>query len=122
MFIIIAATVSLHRAVLGATVRLGLPGHARCGRAMSSAARPKRDLVDKAQVYFSEIDAAAFSNVLEPHGVAIKWNPRLRRTAGRCLFLVTRGMENNTRRAEIELSPRVLSTPERLRSTLAHEM
>ena len=124
MFALLAAALSLHRVALNAAGgRLRLAGHTRHAVAWCSAARPKRHLEELAPLYYAEIDAAAFSNELLPHSVAIKWNPRLRRTAGRCLFLATRGGgSDGLRRAEIELSPRVLSTPDRLRMTLAHEM
>lgn len=67
---------------------------------------------------FEELNSAAFNSAL-PSDLALRWNPRLRRTAGRCHFI---SMANATRAARIELSPRVLDTPERLRITLAHEM
>ena len=66
---------------------------------------------------FAELNAIAFDGTL-PNDTRLIWNPRLRMTAGRCRFLLLKG----TRTAEIELSPRVLDTPARLRETMAHEM
>lgn len=52
--------------------------------------------------------------------MAIKWNKRLTRTAGRCRNKRNRLL--GSRLAEIELSEKVLSTAERLRCTLIHEL
>jgi predicted SprT family Zn-dependent metalloprotease len=76
---------------------------------------------------YAELNAAAFNSMLPEH-VPVTWNARLRRTAGRCLFITESphgskaAAANKQRSAAIELSPRVLDDPERLRSTLAHEM
>jgi predicted SprT family Zn-dependent metalloprotease len=70
----------------------------------------------QAPLAFDELNARAFDGALPP--VPLSWAPRLRRTAGRCHFL----QRGDARAAAIELSPRVLDTPSRLRATLAHEM
>ena len=94
-----------------ALVIAGPPGSAKSG--LSEASR----LSEAAPVIFAELNTVAFDDAL-PARVRLTWNRRLRRTAGRCHFQMKEGV----RTAEIELSPRVLDTRERLRETLAHEM
>ena len=67
----------------------------------SSAAPPARF----APTLFEELNTAAFDDQL-PGDIELIWNPRLRRTAGRCRFLA----KGEEKRAEIELSPRVLDS------------
>ncbi|VDK46937.1 unnamed protein product [Cylicostephanus goldi] len=50
-----------------------------------------------------------------PEFLDIKWNPRLRKTAGMC-------RNKSDRTSWIELSPKVCSTPDRVRDTLIHEL
>ncbi|RCN36770.1 hypothetical protein ANCCAN_17328 [Ancylostoma caninum] len=50
-----------------------------------------------------------------PEFLAVKWNPRLRKTAGMC-------RNKPDRTSWIELSPKVCSAPDRVRDTLVHEM
>lgn len=78
------------------------------------ATQPSPQLAALATIYYSDVNARAFSNAL-PEDMVVRWNPRLRRSAGRCLFYVGP-------RTEIELSPHVLDSAERLKTTLAHEM
>ena len=84
-----------------------------------SATRPKPSpqLAELAPTLFQELNACAFNAAL-PHDIPLIWNRRLRRSAGRCRFLLI----DERRSAEIELSPHVLTSTERLRTTLAHEM
>uniref|UniRef100_A0A158PCN7 SprT-like domain-containing protein n=1 Tax=Angiostrongylus cantonensis TaxID=6313 RepID=A0A158PCN7_ANGCA len=56
-----------------------------------------------------------FSSIKLPELFTIKWNPRLLKTAGLC-------RNKGDRTSWIELSPKVCSTPERIRDTLIHEM
>ena len=84
---------------------------------MSHRPRPQRHLAALAPTLFEELNTAAFDDQL-PGDIELIWNPRLRRTAGRCRFLA----KGEEKRAEIELSPRVLDSDVRLRATLAHEM
>ena len=82
-----------------------------------ASARPTQQLAALAPSYFEALNVAAFESEL-PADLVLRWNPRLRRTAGRCRFITM----DKTRHAEIELSPRVLTSADRLRTTLAHEM
>ncbi|WKX98700.1 hypothetical protein Q1695_013966 [Nippostrongylus brasiliensis] len=50
-----------------------------------------------------------------PEFLVVKWNPRLCKTAGMC-------RNKSDRTCWIELSPKVCSTPDRVRDTLIHEM
>ncbi|KJH41628.1 hypothetical protein DICVIV_12394 [Dictyocaulus viviparus] len=50
-----------------------------------------------------------------PESLIITWNTRLRKTAGLC-------RNKSDRTSCIELSPKVCSTPDRVRDTLVHEM
>ncbi|EPB73344.1 hypothetical protein ANCCEY_07590 [Ancylostoma ceylanicum] len=50
-----------------------------------------------------------------PEFLDVKWNPRLRKTAGMC-------RNKPDRTSWIELSPKVCSAPDRVRDTLIHEM
>ena len=89
--------------------------------AASMAARPSSDLADLVKDYYKELNTDAFDAAL-PDDMVIKWNSRLRRTAGRCHFYLGNSTQRRGPRAEIELSPHVLDSTERLRTTLAHEM
>lgn len=65
-----------------------------------------------------ELDARVLNGALGKH-VCVKWNGRLRTTAGLCAL----GMETNGERmARIELSVKVVDDVLRLYNTLAHEM
>ena len=90
--------------------------------AVSGDLLPRRSRESEARKLYAELNAAAFDGAL-PVDTSLVWNPRLRLTAGRCRFL-TLGAPSGTQQrvAEIELSPRVLDSAERLRETLAHEM
>ena len=58
-----------------------------------------------------------------PEEMVINWNPRLTTTAGKCYSgrVKIKG-GNGERRSEIELSSKVINSPDRLRDTLIHEM
>lgn len=56
-----------------------------------------------------------FDNALD---VPISWNKKLTNTAGRCCLTKKKG----TRTARIDLSDKVLTSADRLRCTLIHEM
>ncbi|XP_003745628.1 acidic repeat-containing protein [Galendromus occidentalis] len=51
--------------------------------------------------------------------IPITWNVRMLKTAGCCYY---RRHQDGSKRARIELSPKVLDRPSRLRDTLLHEM
>ena len=82
------------------------------------APAPEQRLSSLAPDLFEELNVLAFDSAL-PTDLPVKWNPRLRRTAGRCRFF---SVNSDARTAEIELSPHVLNSTDRLRTTLAHEM
>ena len=69
------------------------------------------------ELFNREIFGAALSPSME-----CKWNMRLTKTAGFCCSTIV--MKNNvrTRTARIELSCKVVDSPDRLRDTLVHEM
>ncbi|ODQ56423.1 hypothetical protein SAICODRAFT_38939, partial [Saitoella complicata NRRL Y-17804] len=52
-------------------------------------------------------------------GVTLTWNVRLQTTAGRATWKKTK---TDIHRANIELSPKVIDSEERLHTTIAHEM
>lgn len=99
----------------------GGPIAARAKAAAMSTAKPRKQLAALTPSLYAELNAAAFGGVL-PDSLALRWNPRLRRTAGRCHFFAPAAGLAGQRSAEIELSPRVVDSVERLRETLAHEM
>ena len=68
--------------------------------------------------YFAALNANAFNGTL-PANMELRWNGRLRLTAGRCHFTL---LPDGARSAQIELSSKVCKTPEQLQLTLAHEM
>lgn len=92
----------------------------RGARPMASAAGPRAELRSLAPDLYAKLNSEAFDGVL-PATMELRWNARLSRTAGRCMFFDD-SKYGGGRIAEIELSPRVLDSPERLRTTLAHEM
>ena len=97
---------------------------AGAARGAASGAATRRQLEAAVPALYESLNREGFDNAL-PADLNIVWNPRLRRTAGRCRFLTRSHGSTSTggsRRAEIELSPRVLDSPERLRITLAHEL
>ncbi|KAJ7037536.1 SprT-like family-domain-containing protein [Mycena alexandri] len=94
---------------------------------LSQAALARREAAEKAahqaeyaaQVY-SYLNKVAFNDQLPSlRELEIKWNSRLKTTAGRARFHRDKfGKEF----AEIELAPKVVDCDERIRNTLAHEM
>lgn len=73
----------------------------------------KEELADR---LFALYDEKVFGGALKP--VPVKWNKKLLTTAGRCVNMARLGK----RSAEIELSEKVLTSADRLRCTLIHEM
>lgn len=114
----VAAAAALRGAPLRRLSRRTAPILASAGYDSPS---PRKQLQELAPTLYAELNAAAFDSVL-PADIPVTWNGRLRRTAGRCVFFSGSPRDAADRRAAIELSPHVLSDPERLRSTLAHEM
>jgi len=76
-----------------------------------------------ARQLYAHLNAAGFQGRL-PCDLGIRWNLRLRMTAGRCLMERRRegGSLTAVNSAAIELSAKVLTSRERLSNTLAHEM
>lgn len=81
---------------------------------------PSSRLASLTPALYRDLNVVAFDCRL-PADLAVTWNPRLRRSAGRCRFLRA-GVDRVQPTAEIELSPHVLTSDSRLRDTLAHEM
>jgi predicted SprT family Zn-dependent metalloprotease len=78
----------------------------------------KRDLVEAS---YREFNREVFQNRL-PHSMEIKWNNRLRTTAGLTYTSRTALASTVQHNARIELAEKVLTDEHRLRSTLLHEM
>lgn len=57
-----------------------------------------------------------------PGDMLLEWNSRLARTAGLCYCKLVRKGGVTTRTAKIALSTKVITSPDRLRDTLIHEM
>ncbi|KAJ1529888.1 hypothetical protein ONE63_006619 [Megalurothrips usitatus] len=57
-----------------------------------------------------------------PEDMMLEWNARLVRTAGMCYCKLSRKGGVTTRTAKIALSTKVITSPDRLRDTLIHEM
>lgn len=72
----------------------------------------KEELTKKLAEIYNE---AIFDSALD---IPITWNKKLTNTAGRCCLTKKTG----TRTARIELSDKVLTSADRLRCTLIHEM
>ncbi|XP_071534384.1 uncharacterized protein [Panulirus ornatus] len=79
--------------------------------------RLKEQLSEKLYKYYN---THVFENKLPPQ-MSIKWNARMTKTAGFCYYQVDRSKPNG-RGARIELSTKVIDTPERMRDTLIHEL
>mmetsp|Transcript_34092 Transcript_34092/g.80342 ORF Transcript_34092/g.80342 Transcript_34092/m.80342 type:complete len:680 (+) Transcript_34092:17-2056(+) len=88
-------------------------------------AAAKRDLLASVPALFARLNAQAFDTQL-PGDLTIKWSNTLRRTAGITKFHSERrlvgSVEPARRLVTIELASKVLDTPERLESTLLHEL
>ena len=73
----------------------------------------KAELTEK---LFKLYDEKVFDGELKD--VPVKWNKKLLNTAGRC----NNSRRNGVKRSELELSEKVLTSADRLRCTLIHEM
>lgn len=69
------------------------------------------------KLYNSEV----FNNQL-PADMSIKWNPKMRGTAGFCYSKRKKLRTGIVRLARVELAPRVVDRADRLRDTLVHEL
>ncbi|KAF6768470.1 hypothetical protein AHF37_03058 [Paragonimus kellicotti] len=85
----------------------------------------KANRVELANKLFRIFNERVLDKIL-PDDMAIIWNSRLLKTAGQCKYLRREiipadGEKIITRLAQIELSPKVCTTAERVRDTLLHE-
>ncbi|GAA57272.1 acidic repeat-containing protein [Clonorchis sinensis] len=88
--------------------------------------RFKANRVELANRLFRIFNEKVFEKRL-PDDLSVVWNTRLLRTAGQCKYLrrevIPRvGEKTITRIAQIELSPKVCTSAERVRDTLLHEV
>uniref|UniRef100_A0A0N7ZDR3 SprT-like domain-containing protein n=1 Tax=Scylla olivacea TaxID=85551 RepID=A0A0N7ZDR3_SCYOL len=79
--------------------------------------KKKEELAEKLYKYYN---THVFDDKL-PSSMNIKWNVRLRKTAGYCYYQINKSAECR-RGSRIELSTKVIDCAERLRDTLIHEM
>jgi predicted SprT family Zn-dependent metalloprotease len=100
---------------------------APAARAPASSARERaserRELVASVPELYARLNRLAFGGRL-PSDLAIRWSNTLRRTAGVTKMVTQRAAAGAPARrvALIELATKVLDTPERLESTLLHEL
>ncbi|KAA3674755.1 uncharacterized protein DEA37_0002034 [Paragonimus westermani] len=85
----------------------------------------KANRVELANRLFRIFNERVLNKIL-PDDMPITWNSRLLKTAGQCKYLrreviPAAGEKTITRLAQIELSPKVCTTAERVRDTLLHE-
>ena len=82
----------------------------------------KKNKVELAQLLYKMYNEAAFDNCL-PSDMPLKWSNTLTKTAGRCLSKFKPGeLSGKERHCEIELASKVLTSTDRIRDTLIHEM
>ncbi|KAJ8027847.1 Acidic repeat-containing protein [Holothuria leucospilota] len=79
----------------------------------------KKRKEELAQRLFTMFNKTVFDGKL-PVDMEIRWNKRMRKTAGYCVY--TKGKFSSTRSVRLELSEKVCDSAERLRDTLVHEM
>ncbi|XP_045138974.1 uncharacterized protein LOC123520604 [Portunus trituberculatus] len=79
--------------------------------------KKKEELAEKLYKYYN---THVFDDKL-PSSMDIKWNARLRKTAGYCYYQINKSTECR-RGSRIELSTKVIDCAERVRDTLIHEM
>ncbi|KER33501.1 hypothetical protein T265_00617 [Opisthorchis viverrini] len=114
---------SLYPLEEGDTRRTGRRRHPSAERFVK---RFKANRVELANRLFRIFNEKVFDKRL-PDDLSIVWNTRLLRTAGQCKYLrrevIPRvGEKTITRIAQIELSPKVCTSAERVRDTLLHEV
>ncbi|NXJ69405.1 ACRC protein, partial [Rostratula benghalensis] len=80
----------------------------------------KKNKEELAQKLYCLYNSTIFEQKL-PEKMEIKWNKKMRKTAGYCVTGQTEGAEGK-RYARIELSEKVCDSADRLRDTLIHEL
>lgn len=78
-----------------------------------------RHKCELADFLFKLFNEQIFNGCL-PNNMPLVWSKTLNKTAGRCFMLKGSGMED--RKCKIELASKVLTSADRLRDTLIHEM
>ncbi|TEB39127.1 hypothetical protein FA13DRAFT_1725086 [Coprinellus micaceus] len=78
----------------------------------------QEELRSYAQTLFAEINRTVFQQQL-PEDTKLNWNKRLLTTAGRAKW---HRSKEGVQTAEIELAEKILTSSERIRNTLSHEM
>ncbi|XP_066929246.1 germ cell nuclear acidic protein-like [Clytia hemisphaerica] len=90
-------------------------------KAMPGTPAYKREFTKKREQTISELfqlfNKTVFGNQL-PSDLQITWNKRMTKTAGFCYY----SKALNARKCRIELSDKVIDSPERIRDTLIHEL
>ena len=82
----------------------------------------KKTKVELAQLLYKMFNEAAFDNCL-PSDMPLRWSNTLTKTAGRCFLKFKPGkLSEKERHCEIELASKVLTSADRIRDTLIHEM
>ena len=82
----------------------------------------KKTKVELAQLLYKMFNEAAFDNCL-PSDMPLRWSNTLTKTAGRCFSKFKPGkLSEKERYCEIELASKVLTSADRIRDTLIHEM
>ena len=82
----------------------------------------KKTKVELAQLLYKMFNEAAFDNCL-PSDMPLRWSNTLTKTAGRCFSKFKPGkLSEKERHCEIELASKVLTSADRIRDTLIHEM
>ena len=82
-----------------------------------------RNKVELADFLFKLFNEQVFNNLL-PHQMPLVWSRTLNKTAGRCIMKKIRSQAGKVedRQCSIELATKVLTSPDRLRDTLIHEL
>ena len=97
-------------------------------RSSAEYKRKSAELRQLAEELFTRFNHEVFDNRLPPLGsaaMALQWNPKLLKSAGRCALIREPRMLQllpPKRKARIELSAKILDSHERVAQTLAHEM
>lgn len=95
------------------------PAHTQCASALTPSAHKSfaRNKDQMARELYQLFNQTIFNNQL-PENMEIKWNRKMRTTAGYCC---NTGLSTN-RSSRIELSQKVCNSYDRIRDTLIHEM
>ncbi|TFK30675.1 hypothetical protein FA15DRAFT_651200 [Coprinopsis marcescibilis] len=118
---------------IGTPSRTPAKGTPRTSKKKTQAEQQKK-LQDYADALFKELNGTVFNGGL-PDDTKLNWNKRLLTTAGRAkwhryivfsslflAYLTTRRSRDGVASSEIELAEKILTSFERIRNTLSHEM